>query len=164
MAATLFGLSIPLAKELLTVISPQVLAGLFYLGSGIGLGSLRRIQSETIGKEATLSRSDLPSLAGAVIFGGIAAPVLLLTGLQWTPASATALLLNLEGVFTVILAWAIFHENLGRRVSAGIVAILLGGSLISAADCNRRGIGAIGHWRGMYVLGNRQQFDTENIC
>jgi drug/metabolite transporter (DMT)-like permease len=131
MAAVLFGLSTPLAKGLLTFVLPQVLAGLFYLGSGIGLVLLRRIQSGTIGREAPLNRIDLPWLSGAVVFGGIAAPVLLLTGLQQTPASDASLLLNLEAVFTVILAWAVFHESLGRRVGAGIAAVLLGGVLIS---------------------------------
>jgi drug/metabolite transporter (DMT)-like permease len=55
----------------------------------------------------------------------------LLTGLQQTPASDAALLLNLEGVFTVILAWAIFHENLDQQVGLGIFAVLLRGLLIS---------------------------------
>jgi len=131
MAAILFGVSTPLAKGMLAVVSPQVLAGLFYLGSGIGLVFLRRIQSGTIRKEAPLNRIDLPWLSGAVVFGGIAGPVLLFTGLRQTPASDASLLLNLEGVFTVIMAWAVFHENLDRRVSVGIVAVLLGGTLIS---------------------------------
>lgn len=89
------------------------------------------LQTGTVDREAPLNRSDLPWLSGAVIFGGIIAPVLLLIGLQQTSASNASLLLNLEGAFTVILACAIFHENLGRRVSVGILAVLLGGLLIS---------------------------------
>lgn len=131
-AAILFGLSAPLAKGLLTVISPQILAGLFYLASGIGLALLRWIlQKGTVGHEAPLTRTDLPWLSGAVISGGIVAPFLLLVGLQQTPASDASLLLNLEGVFTVILAWLIFHENVDRKASVGVTAILLGGALIS---------------------------------
>jgi len=117
---------------LLGVVSPQVLAGLFYLGAGIGLTSLRSIlQVGTVRKETPLSRTDLPWLSGAVIFGGIVAPVLLLVGLEQIPASDASLLLNLEGVFTATLAWVVFRENVGRRVGAGIGAILLGGVLLS---------------------------------
>lgn len=132
MAAVLFGLSTPIAKVLLVVLSPQILAGLFYLGSGIGLGLLRGIlQRGAVGKEASLNRTDLPWLSGAVVSGGIVAPVLLLVGLQRTSAPDASLLLNLEGVFTVILAWVVFHESVGHRVGVGIVTVVLGGVILS---------------------------------
>src|SRR5204863_404694 len=95
-AAILFGASAPLAKLLLEGAAPQLLAGLFYLGSGIGLGVvwLRRRQSAEVARERPLTRHDLPWLAGAIGFGGALAPLLLMTGLARTPASATSLLLN----------------------------------------------------------------------
>lgn len=41
LAALSFGVSAPLSKLLLAEVSPQLLAGLLYLGAGIGLVGLR---------------------------------------------------------------------------------------------------------------------------
>lgn len=132
LAAILFGVSTPLAKCLLGEISPQMLAGLFYLGSGIGLALLTLLfRGRAMSNEAPLTRADVPWLSGAVIFGGILAPVLLLIGLEQTAASNASLLLNLESVMTVILAWIVFHENAGRRFALGMGSILLGSVLVS---------------------------------
>jgi drug/metabolite transporter (DMT)-like permease len=134
-AATLFGLSTPLAKALLADLSPQVLAGLLYLGSGLGLGLLWLLRRATPRhrREAPLTRADLPWLAGATAAGGIVAPVLLMAGLARTPASTAALLLNLEGVFTAVIAWIVFRENVDRRIALGMGAIVAGGVLLSWA-------------------------------
>ena len=132
LAAFLFGISTPLAKGLLGEIPPQILAGLFYLGSGIGLTILTwLLRGRTISHEAPLAHADVPWLLGAIIFGGILAPVLLLTGLQQTPASNASLLLNLETVFTVMLSWVVFHESADRRFALGMGAILLGSVFLS---------------------------------
>lgn len=132
LAAFLFGISTPLAKGLLGEISPQILAGVFYLGSGIGLSMLNwLLRGRTISREAPLARDDAPWLLGAVIFGGILAPVLLLTGLEQTAASNASLLLNLESVFTVMLAWFVFHENADKKFVLGMVAIFLGSVILS---------------------------------
>lgn len=132
LAALLFGASTPLAKGLLASVSPQVLAGLLYLGSGVGLGAvwLSRWSSRTA-TEAKLSRQEVPWLLGAVGLGGILGPLLLLLGLSHTPASAASLLLNLEGVFTALLAWSLFRENVSSRVAAGMAAIMAGGTLLA---------------------------------
>jgi drug/metabolite transporter (DMT)-like permease len=130
-AALLFGASTPVAKSLLTGVSPQLLAGLLYLGSGVGLGAIwfwRRQRGTT--SDAALTRRDLPWLAGAIGFGGVFAPLLLLAGLQATPASAASLLLNLEGVLTAVLAWAIFRENVDHRIALGMLLIVLGGAVL----------------------------------
>jgi len=131
LAAVLFGLSAPIAKILLRDLSPQALAGLLYVGSGIGLTGLALVRSGTSGAEARLQPADIPFVAGAIAFGGIAAPILLMIGLQRTPASTASLLLNLEAVFTGLIAWAIFHENINSRITAGLVAILAGGVVLS---------------------------------
>lgn len=131
MAAFLFGISTPIAKGLLSVLSPQLLAGIFYLGSGIGLAGLWFLFRRKAALEASLTRRDLPSLSGALLFGGILAPVLLMVGLQRTFASTASLLLNLEAVFTAILAWTLFHEHGGRKFTLGMAAILAGSALIS---------------------------------
>jgi drug/metabolite transporter (DMT)-like permease len=132
LAAFLFGISTPLAKGLLGEIPPQILGGLFYLGSGIGLTILTwLLRGRTISHEAPLAHADVPWLLGAIIFGGILAPVLLLTGLQLTPASNASLFLNLETVFSVMLAWVVFHESADRRFALGMGAILLGSVFLS---------------------------------
>jgi drug/metabolite transporter (DMT)-like permease len=133
LAAVLFGTSTPLAKHLLTTSEPQVLAGLLYLGSGLGLGLfwLFRWRGRGDAVEAPVARHDLPWLAGAIIFGGVLAPVLLLTGLARTPASTASLLLNLEGVFTALLAWIVFRENVDRRIFIGMAAIVAGGAMLA---------------------------------
>src|SRR6266550_6292096 len=129
-AAALCGLSAPVAKILLAHASPQLLAGLLYLGSGTGLGILWLIRGRS-NREAPLSGKDLPWLAGAITFGGALGPVLLMTGLARTPASAASLLLNLEGVFTALIAWFVFHENFDRRIALGMFAIVAGGTALS---------------------------------
>jgi drug/metabolite transporter (DMT)-like permease len=132
-AALLFGASAPIAKLLLDQTSPQLLAGLLYLGSGIGLGTvwLRRRRLAEVTRETPLTRRDIPWLAGAIVFGGMLGPVLLMTGLTRTPASAASLLLNLEGVFTALLAWFVFRENFDRRIALGMLAIVAGGVAVS---------------------------------
>jgi drug/metabolite transporter (DMT)-like permease len=129
-SAVLFGLSTPLAKVLLGETPPLLLAGLLYAGSGMGLSIVRFLMPRSL-NERPLTRSDLPWLAGAVLAGGVVAPVLLMSGLRATPASAASLLLNLEGVFTALLAWFVFHENVDRRIALGFALIMAGAVLLS---------------------------------
>jgi drug/metabolite transporter (DMT)-like permease len=128
-AALLFGLSTPFSKILLGGMPPFMLAGLLYLGAGIGLGALHLGNHGK--REAKLPLSGIPWLAGAVLAGGIIGPVLLLYGLLHTPASSASLLLNLECVFTVLLARLIFRENLDWRIAAGMALIVAGGAALS---------------------------------
>src|SRR4051794_39835525 len=86
-AAVLFGANTPVAKLLLDAVDPMLLAGLLYCGSGCGLGLWAWIQSRTRAapaQEARLRRADLPWLAGAILAGGVVAPVLLMFGLAAT--------------------------------------------------------------------------------
>ncbi|GFZ88243.1 DMT family transporter [Dyella caseinilytica] len=132
-AAALFGVSTPLAKLLLGAIAPGMLAGLLYAGSGCGLLlwiGFRRLTAAPSG-EAPLTRRDLPWLAGAVLFGGVLGPLLLMFGLAHTLASTASLLLNMESVLTAVLAWVVFRENVDHRVLLGMLAIVAGGALLS---------------------------------
>lgn len=134
MSATLFGANTPFAKLLLgDGVSPWLLAGLLYLGSGFGLAAVHysRRLLKVASSEAPLRRSDLPWLALVVLAGGIVGPALLMLGLATTPASAAALLLNLEGLATMAIAWLVFKENVDRRVLLGAFAILAGAALLS---------------------------------
>lgn len=132
-SALLFGASAPFAKLLLDSTSPQLLAGLLYLGSGAGLGALwlRRRGLVEGERETQLTRRDLPWLTAAIGFGGLLGPLLLMIGLTRTPASGASLLLNLEAVFTALLAWFVFRENFDRRIALGMLAIVLAGALLS---------------------------------
>lgn len=135
-AAVLFGASTPLAKLLVGAVHPVLLAGLLYLGSGVGLlgyriGARLLARGRAAAAEAPLARADLPWLAGAIAAGGVAGPVLLMFGLAATSGASAALLLNLEAVFTALLAWFVFRENFDRRVLAGMVLIVAGGVLLS---------------------------------
>jgi drug/metabolite transporter (DMT)-like permease len=128
-SAALFGASAPLAKSLLASIAPQLLAGLLYVGSGCGLAMYRHAKGARA--EAPLARADMPWLAGAIALGGVAGPLLLMIGLTRTPASGASLLLNLEGVFTALLAWFVFYENFDRRIALGMLAIVAGGIVLT---------------------------------
>lgn len=78
-----------------------------------------------------MRRADLPWLALVVLTGGIAGPVLLMLGLASTPASSASLLLNLEGLATMVIAWTVFRENVDRRILIGALAILAGAVVLS---------------------------------
>ena len=133
LSALLFGASTPIAKLLLGAIDPWLLAGLLYLGSGIGLGivtAIRRLRGAAP-REAKLAGSDLPWLAGAVLSGGVLGPLMLMFGLARTEASTASLLLNLEALATMAIAWLVFRENVDRRLLTGAAAILAGAATLS---------------------------------
>jgi len=146
-SAVLFGASTPLAKLLLgDGVHPQLLAGLFYLGSGLGLAVVLAVRRLAGGgnQESPLRRADLPRLGVAVLLGGTVAPALLLLGLARTSAAAAALLLNLEGVATMVIAWLAFRENVDRRLLLGAAAITAGAVLLSGGGSQGGGFGYAG--------------------
>jgi drug/metabolite transporter (DMT)-like permease len=128
LAAALFGMSAPLAKRLLGDTTPQILAGLLYLGSGIGLSIWKAARGVTA--EQPLSRSDAPTLLGLVVAGGVLRPLLMLLGLDRVSATTGSLLLNLEGPFTIALAVLLFGEHLGRYGIISVVCIVAGASVL----------------------------------
>jgi drug/metabolite transporter (DMT)-like permease len=132
-SAGLFGAATPLAKLILGRVDPWMLAALLYLGAGAGLAALALLRGRVapLRAEAALVRADLPWLAAVILAGGVAGPVLLMAGLARTDAASAALLLNLEGVATLALAWLVFRENVDRRLMLGAAAILGGAALLS---------------------------------
>jgi Permeases of the drug/metabolite transporter (DMT) superfamily len=127
-AAILFGASTPFAKLLLAELDPWLLAGVLYLGAGLGLGVLHLAGRSG---HSRLGPGEWPWLAGAIVAGGVAGPVLLMYGLAGTSASTSSLLLNAEGVFTALLAWMVFKENADRRIVLGMLAIVAGAVVLS---------------------------------
>ena len=127
-SAALFGASTPFAKALLGTTDPWMLAGLLYLGSGIGLLAVRlvRRRAATGREEAALRGTDWPWFGAAVLAGGVIGPLLLMLGLALTPASTTSLFLTLEGAFTALVAWVVFLEHFHWRVGIGMAAISAG--------------------------------------
>jgi uncharacterized membrane protein len=132
-AAVLFGAAAPFAKLLLGAVEPQLLAGLLYIGAGIGLAAVHfgRAALGVRAPEAPLRAGDLPWLAAVAVFGGVLGPLLLMLGLARTDAASGSLLLNLEGLFTMGIAWLVFRENVDRRLLLGALAILAGAAVLS---------------------------------
>lgn len=128
-SAVLFGLSAPLAKLVLAEVSPLMLAGLLYLGAGVGLFLFRALRPQST--EARLAPSDAPWLAGAIVCGGVLGPALLMFGLARSEAGTASLLLTLEGVATALIAFAVFREHIGWRNGFGFLLIVLGGAALA---------------------------------
>jgi drug/metabolite transporter (DMT)-like permease len=133
-AAVLFGLTSPFSKLLLDDISPIALAGLLYLGGGLGLSLYLLVTYKVIKPEkkaASLEKRDWPWVLGATLAGGIAGPILMMLGLNLISGFATSLLLNLEGLCTTIIAIVIFRENAGRNLWLALLCMLAAGVLLS---------------------------------
>ncbi len=126
-AALLFGAGTPLAKLLLDGVNPWMLAGLLYLGSGLGL-TLYRLA--TGAGKVRPARGEWRWLIGAWVAGGVLGPALLMIGLSAMPASGASLLLNAEGVFTALIAWWVFKENAEPRIVFGMLAIIAGAVVV----------------------------------
>jgi drug/metabolite transporter (DMT)-like permease len=145
-AALLFGAGTPLAKLLLGSVGPWMLAGLFYLGSGLGLSLYRGL---TRAAPVRLAAGEARWLGGAIWAGGVVGPLLLMAGLSGMPASGASLLLNAEGVFTAVLAWLAFRENFDRRIALGMALIACGAVVLSWP----RELSFAGMWPALAVLG-----------
>ncbi len=127
-AALLFGASTPVAKVLLDGLGPFTLAGLLYLGAALAV-----LPVAFSGGSLTLAtgRRNLLLLGGAVVFGGIIGPLLLLLSLQRASAASVSLWLNLETVGTALLAWLFFKEDMGARTWLAVALVLAGGVVLA---------------------------------
>ncbi len=129
-AAALFGASTPFAKLLAGTMPPLLLAGLLYLGSGLGLFALRCVRDRGW-RASGIAAGEWRWRLGAILFGGMLGPVALMAGLSSTPAATASLMLNLEAVLTAAIAWWVFRENADARVLAGMAAIVAGGVVLA---------------------------------
>lgn len=167
LAALLFGASAPFAKLLLSDFKPIQLAGVLYLGSGLGLLLFKVIHNrilKTSNLEANIKRNDVLWLIGAVISGGIMAPIILMFSLQKTPASTASLLLNFEPVSTTIIASIFFKEQINKKIWLSIILITFASIILSLDLSGKWGlsIGSIGIISACILWGLDNNF-TRNI-
>jgi drug/metabolite transporter (DMT)-like permease len=142
LAAVLFGVSAPLAKELVPATGPILLAGILYLGGGLALVATGWAVRGAAAREAQLVRSDWPLVAGIIVCGGMLGPALMLAGVARLSGVASALLLNLEAPFTILLAVTAFGEHLGPRALGASLAIVAGAALLGLPN---------GEWRAEWL-------------
>ena len=128
-AAFLFGLGTPLVKLRFGQVDPLLLAALISFGSGIGVALITRIPWNPARLFAPGNRS---LFAVSVISGGVASPFLLVWGTAHSTGSTASLLLNLEAVFTALVAWAVFKERLTWSVVFGLALVTTGGMVVSS--------------------------------
>jgi drug/metabolite transporter (DMT)-like permease len=166
LAAILFGASAPISKIFLGEIEPIPLAAFLYLGSGLGLFVFHLLQRKKtkVDIEAPIQRSDLVWLAGAILAGGVIAPIILLFGLRYTPGATASLLLNFEGVATTLIAALVFNEAVSRQAWWAILIITTASILLSVTPTENWGIslGAFGVLAACVFWGIDNNF-TRNI-
>lgn len=123
LAAALFGLSTPLVQRFGHGLGAFSTAALLYAGAALVAVWLRQPSH----REAKLQRSDLPRLLAMAGFGAVIGPVALAWGLQRTSGASASLMLSLEALFTVVLAWRLYGESMDKRVAAAMLLLLAGG-------------------------------------
>lgn len=128
-AAALFGAATPLSKSLLGSIGPVTLAGLLYLGAALGM--LPVVMRRGLRAPWEFDGRTLRFVGGAVLFGGILGPILLLLGLQQAAAGSVSLWLNLEAAFTALLGFFVFRDRLDRNGWIGAGGILLASLILT---------------------------------
>jgi len=140
-AALTFGAGAPVAKAMLGAVDPWILAGLLYLGAGVGLGTIRLVRSNA--GEAPLRRSDLPRLGVVILAGGVLGPLLLMSGLARTSAATASLTLNVEAIATMAIAWIVYREPVDRRLLLGAAAIVAGACVLAWTGPARLDVGML---------------------
>jgi drug/metabolite transporter (DMT)-like permease len=165
LAALFFGASAPISKLLLGNVPPILMAAFLYLGSGTGISLIKLYQRLTSNqREAGIKAPDVKWLAGAIISGGILAPIILMISLKNTPASTASLLLNFEGVGTTVIALLFFRESISRRALTAIFAITIASIFLSTNFKSGFGfsLGALGILLACFLWGVDNNF-TRNI-
>lgn len=136
LAAILFGAATPLSKALLSEVHPIVLAGLLYLGAGLGAALMLTVRGSFVRRDAQRARfgwerRDVLALAGAILAGGVVAPIVMMYGLRAAPAATASLLLNFEIVATALIAAAVFREAIGGRAWVAVGLITTAGCILA---------------------------------
>ncbi|WP_231594781.1 DMT family transporter [Synechococcus sp. CBW1107] len=135
LAAVFFGLSAPLISVISREGSPLMIAALLYAGAAIALLMVRGVLGHQQ-EESPVQRRDFPPLLGLTILGGMVGPICLVQGLTLVSAGSASLLLNLEAVFTLLIAVLIGREHLSRKGLIAAVLILTGAVLLTEGSLN----------------------------
>ncbi len=132
LAAALYAVNSPLSKLLLTYLPPTVMAGLLYLGAGLGMAIVALIKKKSNNpvNESKLTKKELPYTI-AMILLDIGAPIFLMLGLSKTSAANASLLNNFEIVATAIIAFVVFKEKISTRLWIGIIFVTASCAILS---------------------------------
>lgn len=135
LAAALYAISSPVSKILLKEIPPTLMAGLLYLGAGLGMLVVAFIKRKNSNeqKEARLTKKQLPFIVSMVVLD-IIAPIFLMIGLTTATAANVSLLNNFEIVATSLIALFIFKETISKRLWVAIILITLASIILSVED------------------------------
>lgn len=140
-SAIAFGLTTPVIAWAGRDLGPLTTAALLYVGAAAAALAMR-IRTRSAG--TSLRRADLSRIIAIAIAGAAIAPTCLAWGLARAGATAGSLVLNLEAVLTVLLAWMIFREPLGRRVILAVVLMAGGGAVLALDVSSRSSAGLFG--------------------
>ncbi len=161
LAAALYAVNVPLSKLLLDELPPAMLAGLLYVGAGVGIGGVMAVKRALRVKSDTpyLERSDMPYTVAMVLLD-IAAPILLMLGVKYTAPANVSLLGNFEIVATSVIAYAVFREKVSRRLFFAILLVILGSGILvfEGSESLDFSVGSI------FVLGACLCWGVENNC
>ena len=127
------GLAIPVFKGRFGGADP------FQVSACLNLGIVLAMTLLSPWRLGMLSRGGWFYFVGAIV-AGIAAPVLLFWGLSRAPGSVGSLLLNLDPVFTALIAWVCFCDRLGRRSVLGFILVIVGSLLVSIKTGGEEGV------------------------
>lgn len=158
LAAVFYAANTPVSKLLLTRIQPTLMAALLYLGAGIGVGLMSLLNKKRERAEK-LTKEDLPYTLGMILLD-MAAPILLMTGIQVGSSSNASLLGNFEIVATTLIALCIFRETVSVRLWTAILLIALSSAILSFEDAEslRFSVGSL------FVIGATLCWGLENNC
>lgn len=160
LAAALYALNVPFSKLLMPHAAPTMMAGLLYLGAGIGLFSYGCILKLAVKPRnaAPLTKKELPYTAAMVLLD-IAAPILLMSGIARTTSASVSLLNNFEIVATSFIALVLFREFISRRLWFAIGLVVISSVILTWEP------GAVSFNMGsLLVLGACVCWGFENNC
>ncbi len=146
-SAVAFGATTPFVQRFGRGVGPFTTAALLYGGAAL-FSAVPRTSREP----ASLRASDLPRLLVVASLGAVLAPVALAWGLQRTSGVHASLLLNLEAVFTVLLARVLWAEPIGGRVGGALLAMTAGGALLVAGGSSGSASAGGAGWGALAVV------------
>lgn len=161
LAAALYAINVPISKILLEHVDATMMAGLLYLGAGVGM-LIYELVSKSLGKDnkkEPLTKKELPYTIAMVILD-IFAPILLMIGITKTNSANVSLLNNFEIVATSLIALIIFKEVISKKLWFAILLVMIASMILSF-----EGSGALEFNAGsLFVLGACVCWGFENNC